>query len=131
MDLLAGQHVPEAELDADVAAAAFDLAGNQRLGTDGFPVLEIRRVAGVVGADLGGVADGAEQAGAGEIVADHLGHLRAERGSGERGDGDRDRRGAGAIDGDLRVGGLGHAAMSAEERHGGDAGAEECRAAAE
>ena len=89
--------------------------------------MEVRRVTGVVGADLPGGADWPEQAGAAEVVADDIGDLRPEAGPGERRDRDRDRRGAGAVDRDLGVGAL----CSGKQRHGGDAGAEQRSAAAE
>ena len=46
LDLGLRQHVPQAELDADLSAALrLGAAGDQRLRTDRLPVLEIRRVA--------------------------------------------------------------------------------------
>ena len=79
-ELLAGGDVPEAEFRLQPAVALpGHAAGDQRLGVDGFPVLELRR--GVDVGDLfnvGSLIDRGEQSAALEVVGDDLGDADAD-----------------------------------------------------
>ena len=93
----AGEHVPEAEFHGQLSAvfAARDFPGHQSLGIDLAPVGEARQVAQLLGRlNERAPVDRAEQAGALEIGAHHVGDLLPARGRARRlavefGDGDR------------------------------------------
>jgi hypothetical protein len=75
-----GEHVPQPELDRQIAAllAAFDRAGDERLGIDLAPVGELRQAAQLRGRlDEGASVDRPEQPRALEVGADHVGDLAA------------------------------------------------------
>ena len=111
LQMLFGEHVPEAELDGEQAAVAgHDAPRHERLRIDDAPVLEARphrhpaRLA-----DEGGRIDRAEQARALQIAGDHLGDLspdlRIRLGrAGEIDDRDRQRLHLAARDVHLQLG---------------------------
>ena len=111
--LLAREHVPQPELDREQPARrCLDVAADQRLRVDLAPVGEPGLAAQLVGGlDVGAPVDHLEQAGAGEVRADHLGDrgtplLRRRAVAGERADGDRHRLhdALGDVDAQLRHG---------------------------
>ena len=77
VDGAAEHHVPEAELGLLAAIGRLERAADQqRLGADGAPVLEARRLVDVADLlEIGAGVDDLEQAGADEVVGDHLRHL--------------------------------------------------------
>ena len=104
-ELLAGDHVPQAEFGLEPAIGLpRHPAGDQRLRVDGLPVLELRRDVDIVDAlDEGRLVDRRKQARALQIVGDDLRDAIADVGVGRRarqevGDRDRDRLKCGRVD---------------------------------